>query len=98
MAGCTAFEQRVYRALLQVEFGRLITYGELAAQAGRPGAARAVGQAMGRNPWPIFVPCHRVVAAGGRVGGFSAGPEWKARLLEHEGWTMVDGRLKEAHR
>ena len=97
-SACTAFQARVYRELMKVGFGRLITYGELAARAGRPGAARAVGQAVGRNPWPVFVPCHRVVAAGKRVGGFSAGPQWKRSLLAHEDWTIADGRLKEANR
>jgi methylated-DNA-[protein]-cysteine S-methyltransferase len=98
LSACSAFQERVYRELMKVGFGRLVTYGELAARVGRPGAARAVGQAVGRNHWPVFVPCHRVVAAGGRPGGFSAGPEWKARLLAHEGWIVADGRLKEAHK
>jgi len=72
--------------LLKVGFGQLVSYGELARRVGRPGAARAVGQAVGANPFPIFVPCHRVVCRDGRPGGFSAGREWKARLLRHEGW------------
>lgn len=98
LSACTPFQQRVYRKLMKVGFGRLIAYGELAARTGRPGAARAVGQAVGANPWPLFVPCHRVVAADGRLGGFSAGLEWKARLLEHEGWTVSAGKLKEGSR
>ena len=98
LSACSAFQERVYRELMKVGFGRLVTYGELAGRAGRPRAAQAVGQALGRNPWAVFVPCHRVVAAGGRPGGFGAGPEWKTRLLAHEGWTVADGTLKEADR
>ena len=98
LPACSAFRRRVYGELMKVGFGRVITYGELAARVGRPGGARAVGQALGRNPWAVFVPCHRVIAAGGRLGGFGAGPLWKARLLAHEGWTVADGKLKEADR
>lgn len=81
------FEAAVYRAAQAIPPGRTLTYGELAAGLGDPGAARAVGQALGRNPWPIVVPCHRVVAAAGRTGGFSApgGAATKLRLLELEG-------------
>ena len=67
--------------------GATRTYGEVAAELGDPGAARAVGQALGRNPFPIIVPCHRVLAAAGRPGGFSAhgGVATKLRLLAIEG-------------
>ena len=78
------FQLQVWRALLQIPFGEMRTYGELAEALGRPGAARAVGAANGRNPVAILVPCHRVVAAGGRLGGFSGGLEVKRRLLAHE--------------
>ncbi len=93
LSGATPFQQRVYEALAAVPFGRVVTYGELAARAGRPGAARAVGQAVGGNPLPVVIPCHRVVAAGGRLGGFGAGPGWKRRLLRHEGWQVKEGRV-----
>ena len=62
-----------------------MTYGELAALAGRPAAARAVGAACGANPVPLIVPCHRVLAAGGGIGGFGGGLELKRALLEREG-------------
>ncbi|MCC7547636.1 MAG: methylated-DNA--[protein]-cysteine S-methyltransferase [Burkholderiales bacterium] len=77
------FHRRVYVVARDIAPGQTLTYGELAARVGAPGAARAVGQAMGRNPFPIVVPCHRVLAAGGRVGGFSAhgGIATKLRLL-----------------
>jgi methylated-DNA-[protein]-cysteine S-methyltransferase len=83
----TPFEREVYGAARALAPGVTCTYGELAARIGRPGAARAVGGAMGRNPFPLIVPCHRVLAAGGRVGGFSApgGVQTKRRLLQIEG-------------
>lgn len=90
LSGASEFQRCVYGALLAVGFGHLITYGELAARVGRPGAARAIGRAMAGNPVPIFVPCHRVVAAGGGLGGFSAGLAWKRALLRHEGRTVKE--------
>jgi methylated-DNA-[protein]-cysteine S-methyltransferase len=81
------FERRVYALARAIPPGRTLTYGEIAAEAGEPGAAQAVGQAMGRNPWPIVVPCHRVVGAGGKLVGFSAagGVKSKLQLLAIEG-------------
>lgn len=82
-----AFNRRVYEAARAVPPGATISYGEIAARLGDRGAARAVGQALGRNPFAIVVPCHRVLAAGGKVGGFSAngGIVTKLRLLAIEG-------------
>jgi methylated-DNA-[protein]-cysteine S-methyltransferase len=87
LTGVPAFDTRVYLAARAVLPGETVTYGELAARLGEPGAARAVGRALGRNPVPIIVPCHRVVAAGGRTGGFSArgGVHTKLRMLAIEG-------------
>jgi|SRR5215467_2750725 len=86
-SGLSAFDARVYRAARAVPAGRTVTYGELARQIGSAGAARAVGVALGRNPFAIVVPCHRVVAANGRPGGFSAhgGLATKAMILAKEG-------------
>jgi len=81
------FVRDVYTALRTVPYGATITYGELAALAGHPNKARAVGQAMHRNPTPIFVPCHRVVSAGRGLGGWSGPFGWKERLLLLEGAT-----------
>lgn len=81
----TAFEHRVWTALRKIPFGEVRTYGQIARAAGRPGAARAVGGACGANPIPVLIPCHRVVAAGGRLGGFSGGLSRKRRLLAIEG-------------
>ena len=83
---CPDFERRIYALLREVPTGATVTYGELATRAGAPGAARAVGMAMGRNPVPIIVPCHRVLASSGRSGGFSApgGVTTKFRILQIE--------------
>jgi methylated-DNA-[protein]-cysteine S-methyltransferase len=92
MQATPAFERRVYGIARAIPPGRTLTYGEIAAGAGEPGAAQAVGQAMGRNPWPIVVPCHRVVGSGGKLGGFSAtgGTKAKLKLLAIEG-AMTKG-------
>ena len=81
------FHRRVYEAARSIPGGATMTYGALAARVGAAGSARAVGQALARNPFAIVVPCHRVVAAGGRIGGFSAngGVLTKSRLLAIEG-------------
>jgi methylated-DNA-[protein]-cysteine S-methyltransferase len=86
MEGIDAFERQILEAARRIPPGATRTYGELAAEVGQPGAARAVGTAMARNRFPIVVPCHRVLAAGGGFGGFSApgGLESKARLLTIE--------------
>jgi methylated-DNA-[protein]-cysteine S-methyltransferase len=82
----SGFQRRVLQELsAEVGFGHTITYGELAARAGHPEAARAVGIAMATNPMPLVVPCHRVVAGGGQLGGFGGGLEMKRWLLTHEG-------------
>ncbi|HEY7459255.1 MAG TPA: methylated-DNA--[protein]-cysteine S-methyltransferase [Xanthobacteraceae bacterium] len=81
------FERRVYELARAIPPGQITTYGELAKRLGDPSAAQAVGAAMGRNPFPIVVPCHRVVGAGTRLGGFSApgGVKTKRRMLAIEG-------------
>lgn len=88
LAGEDEFFQRVYGALRRVGWGRTTTYGALAKELGAgPEAARDVGQAMAQNPVPLIIPCHRVLAAGGKLGGFSApgGSTTKIRMLELEG-------------
>jgi len=80
-----AFQRKVLNKLAQVPFGRTVTYGELASRAGAPNAARAVGGAMAANPLPVVIPCHRVVASGGGLGGYSGGLSKKKKLLAHEG-------------
>jgi len=80
----TAFQQRVWAALREIPFGATTSYGTLAAQLGSPKAARAVGSANGANPICLIVPCHRVIAASGSLGGFAFGLEIKGALLAHE--------------
>jgi methylated-DNA-[protein]-cysteine S-methyltransferase len=80
----TAFQGRLRKQLLRIPFGEVRTYGELAKSLNS--APRAIGQALGANPLPILIPCHRIVAAHG-LGGFSCGIEWKKKLLDLEGIT-----------
>lgn len=84
MSGATAFQRRVWETARAIPWGETRTYGWLAARVGQPGAARAVGQALGANPCPIVVPCHRVVGRAG-PGGYAGGLALKERLLALEG-------------
>jgi len=83
--GVGPFGLKVLRACARIPHGATSTYGELARAAGSPGGARAVGQALGRNPLPVVIPCHRVIGADGRLVGFGAGLAVKRRLLALEG-------------
>lgn len=89
--GVPAFHRQVYEAARKIPCGHTVSYGALAQALGKPGGARAIGQAMGKNPFPIVVPCHRVLAANRATGGFSAhgGVATKARLLAAEGVTLA---------
>lgn len=86
MEGLPPFHRRVYEVARTIPAGSTLSYGEVAKRLGAPGGARAVGQALGHNPFPLVVPCHRVLGAGGRLGGFSAhgGTSTKERLLAIE--------------
>lgn len=90
--GVPPFHQRVYAEARRLAPGQTCRYGDIAQALGEPGAARAIGQALGHNPFAPIVPCHRVLAAGGRSGGFSApgGLATKLALLEHEGARFGD--------
>jgi O-6-methylguanine DNA methyltransferase len=83
----SGFQRKVLLALMKVPYGKIVTYGELAFKAGNPRASRAAGTACGRNPLPFVIPCHRVVAAGGKLGGYGGGERLKRKLLENEGIT-----------
>jgi O-6-methylguanine DNA methyltransferase len=87
MESVPPFYRRVYEVARTIPPGNTLSYGEIAGRLGAPGGARAVGQALGQNPFPIVVPCHRVLAAGGNIGGFSAhgGVATKLRMLAIEG-------------
>ena len=90
----TAFQVRVWEELTKIPFGGTRSYGEIAEVIGYPAACRAVGNANGRNNLPVFVPCHRVLAAGGKLGGFTGGIGLKKRLLDHE--SRVLGKRRAA--
>lgn len=94
LAGVSPFHRKVYDAARSVGWGQTASYGDLARQAGSPGAARAVGQALARNPVAIIIPCHRILASGRRVGGFTAfgGTSVKQSLLALEGVHLA-GRV-----
>jgi AraC family transcriptional regulator of adaptative response/methylated-DNA-[protein]-cysteine methyltransferase len=80
----TAFQQKVWEQLMEIPLGSFVSYGEIAAAIDQPGASRAVGTAVGRNPIAYFIPCHRVLASGGGIGGYYWGVEVKERLMEWE--------------
>lgn len=87
----SGFARRVLRVCAGIRPGELMTYSELARNVGSPGAARAVGQVMAKNPFPLLIPCHRVVGSNGKLGGFAGGTKMKRELLVREGrrdWTL----------
>ncbi len=97
--GKTEFQKSVWRQMLKISTGKTKSYSEIAAAIGNPKAVRAVGGACGANPVPILVPCHRVLAANKKLGGFGGGLDWKRKLLAREGiylqsqievWTTED--------
>jgi O-6-methylguanine DNA methyltransferase len=81
----TEFQKDVWRAMLKIPYGKTKSYGDIAKAVGKPKAVRAVGGACGANSIPVLVPCHRVLAANNKIGGFSSGLGWKCKLLELEG-------------
>jgi methylated-DNA-[protein]-cysteine S-methyltransferase len=87
----TAFQLRVWQALRAIPYGAVRSYGDIARALGQPTATRAIGQANGRNPLPIAIPCHRVIASGGSIGGYTGGLERKHRLLALEGVELALG-------
>lgn len=89
LAGRTPFTRHVLTTLAALPASELVTYGELAAMAGYPGRARAVGRAMASNPLPVVIPCHRVLAGDGSLGGYSGGAGVKQWLLAHEGHDVA---------
>ncbi len=88
------FTRRALQVCAKIPYGKTLSYGEVAARAGSPGGARAVGQAMSKNPFPIVVPCHRVLASGGKLGGFSGGLHFKRALLDLEGADAKPNRAR----
>ena len=84
---------KVYRKLLQVPKGRITTYGELAKAVGLKNGQRAIGMIMKNNPFPVIVPCHRVVKSDGKIGGYAYGEIVKSRMLDNEGVKIKDGKI-----
>jgi O-6-methylguanine DNA methyltransferase len=80
----TPFAKKVYKVVLQIPLGEVRTYKWVARKAGRPGASRGVGQILKRNPYPLFIPCHRVVASNGNLGGYVFGSKKKKAILDLE--------------
>ena len=83
----TPFQLSVWQELAHIPYGEVVTYGDIASKIGKPKASRPVGGACGKNPVVLFIPCHRVVASNGRLGGFSAGIDIKISLLNIEGYS-----------
>jgi methylated-DNA-[protein]-cysteine S-methyltransferase len=92
----TGFQRSVWKQLQAIPYGKTISYGELARRVGNPKASRAVGSANGKNPIPIVIPCHRVIAAGGKLGGFGGGLPTKEKLLalESGGYRRVAAAVR----
>jgi methylated-DNA-[protein]-cysteine S-methyltransferase len=90
--GLGLFAKRVLTACRDIGFGQTVSYGRLAEMAGKSGAARAVGGALAKNPLPLIIPCHRIVCANGKIGGFSAagGRNLKEKLLKHEYQALIN--------
>ena len=88
LSGGTDFQKSVWAALRQIPTGQTRSYGEVARAIGKPRALRAVGSACGANPIPVLIPCHRVLAANRKIGGFSGGLSWKRLLLAREGTAV----------
>ena len=90
----TAFQKKVLQKLQEVPRGAVVSYQALGAAAGAPKGARAVGNAMHNNPVPIYVPCHRVIASGGKIGGYGGGIRRKLQLLRSEGFVLADAAVR----
>jgi len=88
----TSFQKSVWTALLDIPFGRTVSYQDIANRLGRPGSVRAVGAANGANPIPIIIPCHRVIGSDGSLTGYGGGLDNKRWLLDHEG-IQVEGQM-----
>lgn len=86
-------EQRVYEKLLEVPKGMVTTYGELAKAVGLKNGQRVIGRIMNKNPYPVIIPCHRVILSNGKVGGYSWGKNIKSKMLSKEGIKIKKGKI-----
>lgn len=88
-------EQKIYKKLLEVPKGNITTYGELAKAVGLKNGQRAVGKIMNKNPYPVIIPCHRVVMSTGKIGGYAYGENVKTKMLNDEGIEIQNGKILE---
>ena len=86
-------DKKIYKKLLEVPKGKITTYGELAKSVGLKNGQRAVGKIMNKNPYPIIIPCHRVVNSNGKIGGYAYGQKIKSDLLTKEGIVIKNGKI-----
>ncbi len=86
-------EQKIYKKLLQVPKGQITTYGELAKAVGLKNGQRVVGKIMNKNPYPVIIPCHRVIMSTGKIGGYAFGEQIKTKLLNDEGIQIKNGKI-----
>ena len=86
-------EQKIFKKLLEVPKGQITTYGELSKAVGLKNGQRAVGKIMNKNPYPVIIPCHRVIMSTGKIGGYAYGEEIKKKLLQDEGLEIKDGKI-----
>lgn len=86
-------DKKIYKKLLEVPKGKITTYGELAKAVGLKNGQRAVGKIMNKNPYPVIIPCHRVVKSDGKVGGYAYGEEIKSDMLAREGIVIKNGKI-----
>ena len=87
-------EQKVYKKLLDVPKGQITTYGELAKSVGLKNGQRTIGKIMNKNPYPVLIPCHRVVMSTGKIGGYAYGENVKMKILSDEGIEMINGKIE----
>lgn len=88
-----SLDKRIYKKLLEVPKGKVTTYGELAKAVGMKNGQRAVGRIMNKNPYPVIIPCHRVIKSDGKVGGYAYGEEIKSNMLTKEGIKIKNGKI-----
>jgi methylated-DNA-[protein]-cysteine S-methyltransferase len=86
-------EEKVYKKLLEVPKGKITTYGELAKAIGLKNGQRVIGKIMNKNPYPVIVPCHRVIKSDGKIGGYAWGEKVKAKMLLNEGIKIKNGKI-----
>lgn len=86
-------DKKIYKKLLEVPKGKITTYGELAKAVGLKNGQRAVGKIMNKNPYPVIIPCHRVVKSDGKIGGYAYGVEIKSDMLTREGISIKNGKI-----